>query len=539
MAKGPAGVGEEPGGGFVEAEVVLGEVIGAGVERFEGGDAFGVGEFGGIEAPVYLGVLAAAGEEVVVVNQRGGAAAGFAVAGPDHALGGDAAGEAVVVPVVFERAEGVAFAVEEGVEVADDGEDEGAGAVADEDGVGAAAAQEFAAAPVHLVEFDEAVIDFAGMAVLAPEGAVGVGEVVVEVDAVHGEAVEHAVEGGEAVFGEAVGGGEAGGEQVAIGVHGGGVAAAVVEALPEIPLASGLHVLNAGRAGVHEVGVLGPEEEHSQLMDLVEDALELVGRGARFAGGAEAVHLEEGEAHLGDVGDLPVGRVGMLLVADPDEHAQVMEPRMRQAAGGDADADPEGERLAGFEDEGFVAGGDVDQVLREGNLGLGAVPAADFGEGGVELGLAQVERAAVGEDREGGRRAEDLQAGGERVQADRLAGGGQGAARGSVAVLVAGLVEVVAELALRGKAVEEGPLDAEVGPRGEGERGDNDPVVEEGVVEGVVQVGAAFGGVAEGACDTEDDLVLAFAVEDQFAGVEIGNEAVTVIKLEVGGGDGR
>ena len=51
-------------------------------------------------------------------------------------------------------------------------------------------------------------------------------------------------------------------------------------------------------------------------------------------------------------------------------------------------------------------------------------------------------------------------------------------------------------------------------------------------------IGAAFGGVAEGACDTEDDLVLAFAVEDQFAGVEIGNEVVAVIELEVGRGAG-
>ena len=64
-----------------------------------------------------------------------------------------------------------------------------------------------------------------------------------------------------------------------------------------------------------------------------------------------------------------------------------------------------------------------------------------------------MEGAAVGEDRQRRRRAEDLQARGQRRQPNRLARLGQAAARGAVSVFVSGLVEVMAELALRGKPI--------------------------------------------------------------------------------------
>ena len=100
-------------------------------------------------------------------------------------------------------------------------------------------------------------------------------------------------------------------------------------------------------------------------MHRVDHARQLVGRRARLARRPHPVHLKEGETQPGHLQDLLVGRVGMLRVADPDEHPQVAPAGMRQPVGGDAQADAKRAAAVRLQHERLVARPQGDDLLHQ------------------------------------------------------------------------------------------------------------------------------------------------------------------------------
>jgi len=58
------------------------------------------------------------------------------------------------------------------------------------------------------------------------------------------------------------------------------------------------------------------------------------------------VHLEQRVSKPCSGADLVIGRVGVLGIANPNEHAQIAPPRMGQPVGGYRQAEPERERFS-------------------------------------------------------------------------------------------------------------------------------------------------------------------------------------------------
>jgi hypothetical protein len=105
----------------------------------------------------------------------------------------------------LQRSKSVSFPVEMNVEVADHRQDQDRRAVIDEHGAGALGMEQLPPPPVHFVEFDQAVVQLLGMAVLFPQCAVGVGQVVVDVHSIDLVAVHHPGVTGTSVIGQTVG----------------------------------------------------------------------------------------------------------------------------------------------------------------------------------------------------------------------------------------------------------------------------------------------------------------------------------------------
>ena len=175
----------------------------------------------------------------------------------------------------------------------------------------------------------------------------------------------------------------------------------------------------------------------------------------------------------------------------------------------------------------------MDQVLRQGNLRAVLFLAGDFDHGRVEILPAQMGGAAVGENRQRRARAEDLQAGGQRGEPHRFARFGQAAADGGVAVLVSPLVEVMAELALRGKLIDERLLHQQILARPQFHTRDDHPVVEERVEQGVIHLRPALRRVAQDPLRPQHHLVLARADRHHLARGQFGGQPITV-NLNIG-----
>ena len=115
------------------------------------------------------------------------------------------------------------------------------------------------------------------------------------------------------------------------------------------------------------------------------------------------------------------------------------------------------------------------------------VPGLDFDRGRIEPGR-HVSRSPVGEDRQGRLRAEDLQARGQGRELHGLTRLREASPRGTEAVAVSGLVQVMAE----GSGCHDfmpDVLDRQILLREKRQFGDDNPIVEEGAYEGVWQIG--------------------------------------------------
>jgi len=110
-----------------------------------------------------------------------------------------------------------------------------------------------------------------------------------------------------------------------------------------------------------------------------------------------AMHLENRAAQPGDLGNFLVRRIGMLGVADPSEHPQIVHPWMRQSVGRYADSHPKTERFAGFEHVRLIARRNVDDILGQQNISQVSIFVGNFDDGRIQIAPAEMRGAAVGE----------------------------------------------------------------------------------------------------------------------------------------------
>ena len=122
---------------------------------------------------------------------------------------------------------------------------------------------------------------------------------------------------------------------------------------------------------------------------------------------------------------------------------------------------------------------DPGEVLRQHRRDAVAVARGHLDRRGFQPGLRQMERPAVGEDRQGRLGAERLDARGRRGPRHRLAGLGQRRRPQLHPLGVAAFVEAVGERAPVPRAVDDAPADGQLGPRRERpSRGDHAVAVE-------------------------------------------------------------
>ena len=176
----------------------------------------------------------------------------------------------------------------------------------------------------------------------------------------------------------------------------------------------------------------------------------------------------------------------------------------------------------------------LDDILRQRERGPRAVSFRHVDDRRIQAAVGEMRRAAVGEDRQRRRRAERLQAGGERGQADRLARRAQFAVLRAVARLVSPFVEILVELAFCRHGEADRLAYQQVALRQERKPRDHDAVVIEGVGEGVIDVESLAGRVLQQALRSRVAIFL-FAFGDDFgAAVGRGPSEAIVVDAEVG-----
>ena len=191
----------------------------------------------------------------------------------------------------------------------------------------------------------------------------GISQIVINIDAINGEFIQHFGNGIQTIFGQSIGRGETGSGHIAIRVHARLVTAAVVKPLPELPLILLPHFLNPLRTLIHHVCHGAPDEQHARIVDLLNDTLHLTGRRPRFAGSSRTMHLKQGKSQPCRVQNFLMRRVRMLLIPGPGKHSQAAVARVGHPIRCQAESRAKGQFFSGFNKIGLCPFADVDDVL--------------------------------------------------------------------------------------------------------------------------------------------------------------------------------